>query len=77
MTQAVFNQVSHCCHYEIGQASRIEFPLGGSYGIPYTEPVCTCCGKDCSPVDQCEVCGVVGCKGDCLEGIVDISEGEE
>jgi hypothetical protein len=74
--QAVhLNQVSHCCHYEIGQAPRIEFPLSGStYGIPYTEPVCTCCGKDCSPVDQCEVCGVVGCLGDC---IVDISEGEK
>lgn len=80
------NQVSDCCHREIVQAARMEFPLGGStFGIPYTEPICTCCGKDCAEVDQCEICGVVGCLGDCdiiqaeeerlrMMGIVDISE---
>jgi hypothetical protein len=72
--QATFNQVSHCCHREIVQASRTEFPLGGTFGIPYQEPICSCCGKDCSPVDECEGCGIVGCSGNC---IVDISEGEK
>lgn len=73
--QATFNQVSDCCHRSIVFKYGREFPLGGvTWGISTKEPVCESCGKDCGEVDQCEVCGVVGCLGDC---IVDISEDEK
>ena len=71
---AVFNQVSECCHKEITSKHVVEFPMGGTYwGIPTKHDVCIGCGLDASPVDQCGICGVVGCLEVC-EVTADISE---
>lgn len=47
-----------------------EFPLGGiTWSIAYNIKVCECCGKECDEVEACEICGVVGCSGECEEAI--------
>jgi hypothetical protein len=91
--QATFNQVSHCCNRPIITGCKYDpSPLGrneyNGSGLIHADEICESCGKDCSPVDQCEKCGVVGCIGNCgiieqeleqmrMLGIVDISEGEK
>lgn len=60
------NYVSECCHRSTEDGINREFPLGGStWSIAYKIKVCECCGKPCDEVEACEVCGVVGCGGDC------------
>lgn len=60
------NVVSSCCHRSIIRGSRIEHPLNDRFYISYSFDMCECCGGE-SPdtVEECEVCGVVGCAGDC------------
>jgi hypothetical protein len=62
-----FNIVSPCCHREVVGSTKMEFPLGGSrFGIAYKVDVCDGCGLEVEyPVEQCGVCGHVGCEGDC------------
>jgi hypothetical protein len=62
-----FNVVSNCCHSSIDQGIKREYPLGGStYGINYKIDVCSECGQPVDyMVEQCGVCGEVGCSGEC------------
>lgn len=60
------NLVSECCNRTAVDGIDREFPLGGqSWSIAYKIKVCECCGKPCDEVEECEVCGVVGCGGEC------------
>jgi hypothetical protein len=61
-----FNLVSDCCHAEIETRKGVEYPLGGStWGIRYKYEACIKCGEACDKVEACEVCGEVGCRGEC------------
>lgn len=69
------NCVSNCCHSSIDQGIRLEYPLGGhTHSISYKIDVCSECGQ---PVDylmeQCGVCGEVGCAGECEEDEAEIN----
>jgi hypothetical protein len=64
-----FNVVSNCCHSSIDQGIKLEYPLGGStYSIAHKIDVCSECGQPVDyMVEQCGVCGEVGCSGECEE----------
>lgn len=60
----MFKLVSSCCHREIVESSKMEYPLGGTrWGISYKVELCSSCGKEADPVEACGGCGVVGCRG--------------
>lgn len=68
MNTIEMNIVSECCHMPIILQTKLDStPLGkheyNGVGITYSEEVCESCGKDCSPVYACGVCGIVGCNG--------------
>lgn len=61
------NQVSECCHAEILPGVLKDFPTGGStWFINYQVECCASCGKEVEErVEQCDVCGTVGCDERC------------
>lgn len=63
------NVVSACCHRPIVAGSRLEYPLGGStWAVSCKVDICECCGldiDDVGSVEECEECGLPGCKGNC------------
>lgn len=63
------NIVSACCHRGIVNDIRLEYPTGGrTWAIPYKVERCESCGRDIDDVgteEECEECGLVGCKGNC------------
>ena len=68
---ADLNQVSSCCHRPIVVSQRMEYPLGGTtWGQAYKVDLCECCGKEAEPVNECGICGVVGCENECEEATV-------
>lgn len=64
-----FNLVSPCCHKSIAEGIAYEYPLGGNtWRIPYKKEICEGCGLEVTtPVEECGICGVVGCENECEE----------
>jgi hypothetical protein len=61
------NHVSPCCHADVVSDIKLEYPLGGNtWAIPYKVDRCESCGKEVEEyVEQCGVCGTVGCDERC------------
>ncbi|SDJ62004.1 hypothetical protein SAMN05421868_13463 [Paenibacillus naphthalenovorans] len=60
------NIVSLCCGSSIEQGIEVDYPLGGrTWGISYKVDVCGNCGKEAETVEECGICGEIGCLNEC------------
>jgi hypothetical protein len=63
------NLVSSCCAAPLITRTRNENPLGdkeyNGLGLNYKYTACESCGEECEELEQCEICGLIGCKEDC------------
>lgn len=60
------NIISTCCNVTVQDGMKLEFPYDNRWPVHVNIRYCDSCGKECEEIEACEICGEIGCTGDCL-----------